>query len=57
MRHYDETAGERSREEGDASESRRFVIEHDEPAPRGIVFWAAIGLLALVVLVVLARVA
>ena len=58
MRSHEETHAETARElSEDASESRRFVIDHDDPEPLGLWFHMAIGLAVLVLLVILARVA
>jgi hypothetical protein len=57
MRTHEETHAETARElEEDASESRRFVLEHDQPEPLGLWVHMAIGLAFVVLLVILARI-
>jgi hypothetical protein len=57
MRTHEETHAETARElEDDASESRRWVLDKDEPEPLGLWFHMAVGLVVVVLLVILARV-
>jgi hypothetical protein len=53
MRTHDQTPGERARDSSDASDSRRFVIDRDEPEPYGFAFHAAIGFVIVVLLIVI----
>lgn len=55
MRPHDETAGERARETSDASESRRWVVDRDDPEPWGVWFHIALAAVLLLLLVIVVR--